>query len=95
MINFADATHDELEHLTFVCEPATFGLDDEDVYDETYRRAGKLDVDYFASMIDTNTSGLIAAIKYDLLEGREQNVEAELYKLNVYGACNVRSASTA
>ena len=43
-INLASATHDELEQLTQACVPATFGVNEKDVLDETYRKAGKLDL---------------------------------------------------
>ena len=34
-INFSDATPDELEQLTQACEPASFGVHQEDVLDES------------------------------------------------------------
>ncbi|OCH89177.1 hypothetical protein OBBRIDRAFT_794532 [Obba rivulosa] len=85
-IDFASASEDKLKHLTSVCDPATFGRNDRDVYDETYRKAGKLDAAYFAAKFDPQSSGLLDAIRGDLLEGdRERPIRAELYKLNVYG----------
>ena len=42
-INLAHATPDELEQLSKACEPASFGMNQEDVLDETYRKAGKMD----------------------------------------------------
>ena len=78
------------------CEPATFGLNQEDVYDETYRKAGKLDSSNFALKFDPADLGLVDLIRTEMLEeGRTlsdtkpelaHRVRAELYKLNVYGA---------
>ena len=75
------------------CEPATFGLNQEDVYDETYRKAGKLDSSNFALKFDPADLGLVDLIRTEMLEeGRTlsdtkpelaHRVRAELYKLNV------------
>ncbi|KAH9984619.1 hypothetical protein BJV77DRAFT_1071918 [Russula vinacea] len=51
-IDLGNATSDELEKLTQACEPATFGLNQEDVLDETYRKAGKMDPECFSLMLD-------------------------------------------
>ncbi|PSR70916.1 hypothetical protein PHLCEN_2v13230, partial [Hermanssonia centrifuga] len=85
-----DVTHassDDLQHLSQTCEAATFGMDQEDVLDETYRKAGKLDSTNFAVKLDIDSLGLFEAVRSDLLDGRkaQENVHAELYKLNVYG----------
>lgn len=86
-IDFANASENDLLHLEGVCEPATFGLNQRDVLDMTYRRALKLDTDYFAPKLDLNRVGLIDLIRHSLLEGKEgsRHVVAELYKLNIYG----------
>ena len=85
-INFADATDADIQHLAESCEPATFGLDREDVLDETYRKAGKMDESDFAAKFDPERTGLLDAVRPFLLEGhRDTFVRAELYKLNVYG----------
>ncbi|XP_055353958.1 uncharacterized protein LOC129599674 [Paramacrobiotus metropolitanus] len=86
-LSLHNASTDELEHLSRACDPAKFGRNTEAVLDESYRRAGKLDVDVFATKFDAERSGLLGRIKSDLLSGEEHNrhVEAELYKLNVYG----------
>ncbi|KAJ7058385.1 hypothetical protein C8F01DRAFT_1027085 [Mycena amicta] len=86
----------ELEQLATACEKATFGADNGDVLDETYRKAGKLELDKFAARLDVHTAGIVDAIAPDLLVGPgaprrnryeedEQVIRAELYKLNVYG----------
>lgn len=62
-------------------------MNNEDVLDESYRKAGKLDSKFFASRLDLNSTGLLAMALDDLMEGGDdqQGVEAEIYKLNVYG----------
>lgn len=86
-IDFLQASEDKLQHLSSTCDPATFGLDQEDVYDETYRKAGKLDSAYFSTKLDIITSGLMDAVRFDLLPGHQsqRQIRAQLYKLNVYG----------
>ena len=78
---------EELDKLQEACQPATFGRNDEDVYDETYRKAGKMDADNFMVGFDAERSGLIEAVRTLLFPGEEEEkrVKAELYKLNVYG----------
>lgn len=87
-IDLAHATITQLEELTDACLPATFGVNQEDVYDENYRKAGKLDTANFEVKVNLELSGIVDIIKYDLLEGREstRSISTELYKLNVYGA---------
>ncbi|KAI0927628.1 hypothetical protein AcV5_008112 [Taiwanofungus camphoratus] len=86
-IDFLKTSERELEHLAQTCDAATFGVDQKDVLDESYRKAGKLDAAHFAIKFDPARLGLIDAIRTDLLEGHEarRSVYAELYKLNVYG----------
>ncbi|KAI0334263.1 hypothetical protein GY45DRAFT_1334446 [Cubamyces sp. BRFM 1775] len=88
-INLLNASPEELQHLAEACDPATFGLDQQDVYDETYRKAGKLDHTDFALVnFSPDAAGLLDEVRNELLiEGLEQSerIRAELYKLNVYG----------
>ncbi|KAJ3491967.1 hypothetical protein NLI96_g259 [Meripilus lineatus] len=87
-IDFNDVTSEELEHLASTCDPATFGVKNEDVFDESYRKAGKLDSDFFASRLDLDATKLLDMALDDLMEGDgdpRARVEAEIYKLNVYG----------
>ncbi len=83
-LNFFQPDNAEVELLAKCCEPATFGLNKEDVFDETYRKAGKLDVDCFAMNIDLARLELVEEISSRLL-AQERPFKAELYKLNVYG----------
>jgi 2OG-Fe(II) oxygenase superfamily len=85
-INLANATPEKLEQLAQVCEPASFGLKKECVLDETYRKAGKMDSEWFSSTLDLSHTDLMKIIRGYLLEGTQStnNVKTELYKLNVY-----------
>ncbi|KAF7789980.1 hypothetical protein EIP86_000928 [Pleurotus ostreatoroseus] len=86
-IDFKDASERSLTSLAQICDPATFGRNDEDIFDESYRRAGKLDKSAFSVNLDLEKSGLMEIIRTDLLEGKKADkpIHAELYKLNVYG----------
>ncbi|KAM5536282.1 hypothetical protein V8D89_010059 [Ganoderma adspersum] len=89
-INLSRASAAQLQHLADACTPATFGVGGEDVYDETYRKAGKLDSKDFAITFDPSRSCLVDVIRNELLVENPNKVESEdlnieLYKLNVYG----------
>lgn len=82
------ADRDALNGLVKDCQPATFGLGGEDVYDETYRKALKLDTDAFCSTFDPHSLGIVDSIAQILLPSfldstTHPAVEARLYKLNV------------
>lgn len=83
-----NATSAELDQLERACKPATFGVNQEDVLDESYRKAGKLDADSFALGFNPDTAGLVEVLRSGLFSGSGENreIQAELYKLNVYGA---------
>ena len=89
-MDLATATPEQLDRLAAACDPATFGRNREDVYDETYRKAGKLDTANFAVKFDPTRCGIVDIIQASIVEeGRRRmaglGVRAELYKLNVYG----------
>ncbi|KAI0350190.1 hypothetical protein OH77DRAFT_1431338 [Trametes cingulata] len=88
-VNLTHASLEELQHLAETCDPATFGVDQKDVYDEAYRKAGKLDSSDFALNFSPERAGVLEAVRAELLvEGRKSTTDsilAELYKLNVYG----------
>ena len=86
-VDLSNATDDQLESLAEACSPATFGLDQRDVLDESYRKAGKMDTDMFATKFDAVNSRLIDRIRMQLLDGANETkaIKADLYKLNVYG----------
>jgi hypothetical protein len=80
-----------LEQLSQACEPASFGVNEKEVLDETYREAGKMDPDHFASLLDPVRTGLIEIIRSYLLEGRQSRnyITAKLHKLNVYSTHSI------
>lgn len=86
-IDLSQATESELIHLSDTCNAATFGVDQKDVLDESYRKARKLDVVNFSTKFELHKSDIMRAVRAALLEGHDSNrpVEEELYKLNVYG----------
>lgn len=78
-----------LQSLFHSCKPATFGRGGEDVYDETYRRATKLDTTEFCTDFSPYEHGIIDIITQLLLPSIrtvEKGIRAELYKLNAYSA---------
>lgn len=87
-IDLANATEDQLVHLSQICAAATFGRNHEDVLDETYRKARKLDRCDFACHYDPIQSGLVRVACGDILAAKDGSrpVRAELYKLNIYGS---------
>jgi hypothetical protein len=84
-----NASEAQLELLANACTPATFGADNKDVMDLSYRKAGKMDVTDFISRFDPERLGLSEFVRGQLLEGDQDSKElrTELYKLNVYGQC--------
>jgi hypothetical protein len=62
-------------------------VNDRDVLDETYRKAGKMDRTHFAARLEEEVPRILNAIRPVLFtDGEEKtNIRAELYKLNVYG----------
>ena len=76
--------------LSEASAPATFGVDQKDVYDEKYRKASKMDASDFRAWLDPVKSGLLESVRTALIEeGRQfsdRAITAECYKLNVYGA---------
>jgi len=79
---------DEIARLAEVCQPATFGFGDQDVFDETYRKAWKMDVSQFSAQFDLARSGIMELV-HDQLLGYEDRgsmtLVPHLYKLNIYG----------
>ena len=85
-----------VEELLKACAPATFGRKGEEVLDESYRKAVKLDNNQFCTSFNPHEVGIIDAIAQSILPAiakpfsdRESKHEehlgviAELYKLNV------------
>ena len=84
---------DDLEALLHKCQPATFGIEGQDVLDEAYRKASQLDTSAFSTNFHPHDCGILDSIQQILLpstirDGQRvgvgpQGVRAELYKLNV------------
>ncbi|KAI0056408.1 hypothetical protein BV25DRAFT_1832295 [Artomyces pyxidatus] len=85
-IDLADATPEQLQALADACEPATFGVEQQDVMDESYRKAGKMDSQAFMTRLIPERTSLVDIVRGYLLEGADSSrtIKLELYKLNVY-----------
>ncbi|EPQ57176.1 hypothetical protein GLOTRDRAFT_115211 [Gloeophyllum trabeum ATCC 11539] len=83
----SEGSEDKLQALAEACVPATFGRNQVDVLDESYRKAGKLDITHFATNVNPQQSPLIRILRSQLLEGgdAEKAIKVQLYKLNTYG----------
>ncbi|KAL2046621.1 hypothetical protein ABVK25_011702 [Lepraria finkii] len=88
-----------IKELLQDCSPATFGKNGEEVLDEAYRKAAKLDSSQFSTNFNPHDVGIIDVITQTLLPGiakpfpdtesiweEHLGVIAELYKLNIYSA---------
>ncbi|KAJ7212871.1 hypothetical protein B0H12DRAFT_1059275 [Mycena haematopus] len=87
-VDLAKANTEQLDALSEACQKATFGRNQEDVLDETYRKAGQMSAKDFIIRFNLEKSGILDDVHTHLLEGfgqPEKRIEAELYKLNIYG----------
>jgi len=94
-VNGDTASQSEFNQLLKDCEPAKFGRGDKDVYDETYRKAGKMDEAKFCSNFNPYEHGVIDTVVQALVHNnhadqRYRGVRAELYKLNVSPLSNMQ-----
>ncbi|KAJ3504189.1 hypothetical protein NLJ89_g8065 [Agrocybe chaxingu] len=87
LVDFAHPTETKLEALSKACQAATFGRAQQDVLDESYRKALKMDASAFATQFAPLELGILHTIRQNLLRGQkaEKPIRVELYKLNVYG----------
>ncbi|KAL9101858.1 MAG: hypothetical protein Q9163_002925 [Psora crenata] len=92
--------YDTFQQLLLDCQPATFGRGGEDILDESYRQATKLDASRFCTDFNPYECGIIDSIAQVLLPeyaipprndgqtgqiGQEHlGISGELYKLNIY-----------
>lgn len=88
VLPLAQKDQEPLKKLINDLEPASFGYQGKDVFDETYRKALKMDTDKFATTFNPYECGIIDAIAQALLPSTPESelrrgVRAELYKLNV------------
>lgn len=67
-VDFSDPSEEDLERLMQACDPAKFGHGGQDVYDESIRKAGKLDTDRFATKLDIKNIRAGDAKKVNLLD---------------------------
>ncbi|KNG90844.1 hypothetical protein ANOM_000988 [Aspergillus nomiae NRRL 13137] len=88
-----DASPEVLQRLIASCGPASFGRGEQNVMDLSYRKAGKLDPESFATSFHPADFGIIEAIEKVLLPGMlteatntlgSRKIYAELYKMNIY-----------
>ncbi|GAB1194374.1 hypothetical protein APSETT444_003619 [Aspergillus pseudonomiae] len=88
-----DASPEVLQHLIASCGPASFGRGEQNIMDLSYRKAGKLDPENFATSFHPADFGIIEAIEKVLLPGMlgkatnklgSRKIYAELYKMNIY-----------
>ncbi|KAJ7367492.1 hypothetical protein DFH08DRAFT_908771 [Mycena albidolilacea] len=87
-VDLVKATPEQLNTLSEACQKATFGRNQEDILDETYRKAGQMSATDFTTRFNLEKSGILDGVYTHLLEGfgeAGKRIEAELYKLNVYG----------
>ncbi|KAJ7039441.1 hypothetical protein C8F04DRAFT_996978 [Mycena alexandri] len=87
-VNLSTASPEQLDAVSEACQKATFGRNKEDVLDETYRKAGQMSAKDFKIGFNLEKSGVLDAVHAQLLEafdGSDKRIDAELYKLNVYG----------
>lgn len=97
-LSFPLHQHDDVSRIRFQdllrrCQRATFGRGGQDVLDETYRKAGKLDITAFSTNFYPHDCGIVDSIQQVLLPSTikggqgagigPQGVRVELYKLNV------------
>ncbi|KIY52541.1 hypothetical protein FISHEDRAFT_23449, partial [Fistulina hepatica ATCC 64428] len=87
-IDLKTASPAQLAGLSAACEPASFGLNGENVLDNSYRLARKMDTSQFATTIDIHRSGLLRIVETELVKNASvfssSFIVPELYKLNVY-----------
>ncbi|KAJ7165655.1 hypothetical protein C8R43DRAFT_216191 [Mycena crocata] len=86
-VNLYKAATEQLDTISGACQRATFGRNQEDVLDETYRKAGQMSARDFVTAFNLEKSGILDTVHKQLLEGfndSDQDIDAELYKLNIY-----------
>ncbi|KDQ14659.1 hypothetical protein BOTBODRAFT_32412 [Botryobasidium botryosum FD-172 SS1] len=86
-IDLSGPNENQVKALADACTKASFGMNQQDILDETYRKAGKIDNNHFALNFNPVATGLLERVRGELLglQFEVPNIRAELYKLNVYG----------
>lgn len=96
----SDVEGPNLEQLLKDCQPATFGRGGQDVMDETYRKAGKLDETAFSCNFNPYVLGIVDTAAQSLVPNmwkqtnQTHGLRAELYKLNVSGFGSMRRSGS-
>jgi len=74
------------KELLDIVQPAQFGLNGRNVYDEEYRKATQLDPTEFCTNFSPYEMGIVDIISQALVPtvSDSRGIRAELYKLNVY-----------
>ncbi|KAF9053211.1 hypothetical protein BJ165DRAFT_1607941 [Panaeolus papilionaceus] len=86
LLDFTTTSDGSVKALADACEPASFGIGGQDVLDERYRKAGKMDAGDFSSQFTPLAHDVVPLIHENLVKDiSKRNVRVELYKLNVYG----------
>lgn len=86
ILNFNRVTDFQLAALSQACQPASFGISQKDVLDESYRKAGKMEPSAFSTQFSPSSLGIVELVRATLLQGRSaKSIRVELYNLNVYG----------
>ncbi|KAJ7738026.1 hypothetical protein B0H14DRAFT_3516169 [Mycena olivaceomarginata] len=85
-IDLGNAKEEDLVALASACDRATFGMDQKDVLDECYRKAGKMDLAKFAARPDVVASGLVDAISPDILQGQTTDGPGSFFKAHMIGS---------
>ncbi len=80
---FPGATAHDIQQLVDACSVASFGIDDQQVTDRSYRDAYKLDPDLFTSTFQLSNTPILGEITTTTVPN-SHHIRAELYKLNVY-----------
>lgn len=86
-IDFNNASEEDLAHLARAGEPATFGVNQENILDEQYRKSKKIDTAHFSPLFDVNAGNVVHLLRDEFIPEGMQDVDIriERYKLNVYG----------
>ena len=84
-INLANATPEELGKLADACQPIKFDVDE--VHDASDCGAGEIHFGNFATLLDVANIGLVDIVQREMLNRSDKRkiINAEAYKLNVYG----------
>ncbi|EME83948.1 uncharacterized protein MYCFIDRAFT_152230 [Pseudocercospora fijiensis CIRAD86] len=88
-----ETTSSDFQALLSACQPASFGRGGDEVHDEEYRKAGKLDRSAFATSFCPYEAGIIDVVGQLLLPQTKhlkdkRSIKAQLYKLNIYSGPN-------